>query len=546
MKQTQHAGWIGARMLRLGGAAALIGLIAVPRAFAFEFDTGDQDLKIRWDNTLKYSAGWRLLPQSKTLISNPNLDDGDRAFKQGGMILNRGDLLSEFDAGYKGFGVRVSGMAWYDQVYNEKNANTSPGTVNHFTTAYNEFADNTTDLLGKRVELGDAFTYGKFRIGGVNATYRIGQHAVFWGETLFFGANGVAGAMAPFDVAKALSVPGTQFKELVRPVPQVSTLFQLTPTVSVGAFYQVAWDKDRLPPSGSYFSFVDILGDGSQLLVGPGFTRTSDMNAKGQGQGGVELRVRSEQIDTDFGLYALNWHSKDPQLYIYPVPVAGYPNGRFQWVYPENIQTYAVSASKTLFDNYNFATEWGIRRNTPLNNDAAIILPGMAADNDKNARYGVGNSVHGNLSWLASLEPSFIANEASFLGEFAWNHLLNVTKNKYAGVLDPNNDKNAETVRMIYEPGYRQVLPGLDITIPLGISYTIGRSAVLGPGFGVNHGGDMDIGMTFTYLQVWKGTLNYTHYYGKTGGFLNAAGNNTFQQDFADRDFATLSIARTF
>jgi len=63
-------------------------------------------------------------------------------------------------------------------------------------------------------------------IGENRLAFRAGQYALQWGETLFFGANGIAGGQAPVDVIKALSVPGTQFKELIRPTEQLSASIQ--------------------------------------------------------------------------------------------------------------------------------------------------------------------------------------------------------------------------------------------------------------------------------------------------------------------------------
>lgn len=99
---------------------ALVAL-AASQAQAFEFDTGNPDLRVRWDNTLKYSAAWRTQDASSKLTEGQtalNLDDGDRNFDKG-LISNRLDLLSELDITYNNVGARVSGAAWYDDVYNQ-------------------------------------------------------------------------------------------------------------------------------------------------------------------------------------------------------------------------------------------------------------------------------------------------------------------------------------------------------------------------------------------------------------------------------------------
>lgn len=82
--------------------AALSGLPFVQDAQAFAIDTGNPDLAVAWDNTLKYSAAWRVEGQSDEVrpAFNPNLDDGDNNFDRG-LISNRFDILSELDISYR-------------------------------------------------------------------------------------------------------------------------------------------------------------------------------------------------------------------------------------------------------------------------------------------------------------------------------------------------------------------------------------------------------------------------------------------------------------
>src|SRR5271165_1081062 len=90
-------------------------------------------LRFSWDTTLKYSNAFRLLPLNSQLVnanlnpSNVNQDDGDRNF-HGGLLSNRGDLLSEIDLTYGSWGVRASVEAWLDTDYNQRTANNSPYT----------------------------------------------------------------------------------------------------------------------------------------------------------------------------------------------------------------------------------------------------------------------------------------------------------------------------------------------------------------------------------------------------------------------------------
>ena len=244
-------------------ALAVTSMLALPGVGATEIDTGNAELKLRWDNTVKYSAGARLKSASSTLVADSNLDDGDRNFGTG-LIQNRVDLLSEIDLSYKSVGARLSGAAWYDSVYRSATDNDSPLTYNAASVRNDRFAPGTAKLHGRKAELLDAFLFAQGDIGGAPATLRVGRHALVYGETLFFGNNGIGKAQQPIDVVKALSVPNTQFKELIRPVGQVSGQIQLRSNLSVGGYYQYRWEASLLPGAGSYFSDVDFVGAGGE------------------------------------------------------------------------------------------------------------------------------------------------------------------------------------------------------------------------------------------------------------------------------------------
>jgi len=87
-------------------------LTAAGKAQAFEIATGSPDLALRWDNTVRYNAGWRVQSQDAAILGNPNFDDGDRNFRNGSLVTSRFDVLSEFDLVYRRmFGARVSATA---------------------------------------------------------------------------------------------------------------------------------------------------------------------------------------------------------------------------------------------------------------------------------------------------------------------------------------------------------------------------------------------------------------------------------------------------
>ncbi len=218
------------RLLTVAIGTSLVA--AAGGSLAAPIDVGNPDVELRWDNTVKYSAGIRAGSRSDTLIKfapppadgSPgpaalNGDDGDRNFKRGSLTSNRIDLLSELDLVYrKDFGLRVSAAAWYDAVYNRTNANDSPATNNSLSVPYNEFTEATRKLHGRKAEVLDAFVFGATDVGAARVSGRLGRHTVLWGESLFFGNNAIAGTQSPVDAIKASSVPGSTTKEILMPV----------------------------------------------------------------------------------------------------------------------------------------------------------------------------------------------------------------------------------------------------------------------------------------------------------------------------------------
>ncbi|MFH0728072.1 MAG: DUF1302 domain-containing protein [Pseudomonadota bacterium] len=526
----------------------VLAMALPPRqARAFEFDTGNPDVQVRWDNTFKYSAALRLKDQSATLLEDVNYDDGDRNFDTG-LISNRVDWMSELEAKLAFGGVRFSGAAWYDHVYSGDNDNDSPFTCNNVSKDFNEFTHDTRRLHGRDAELLDAFLYTNLNIGSMVLNLRGGRHTLIYGETLFFGGNGIADAQGPIDLVKILTVPSSQFKEVLRPVEQISCDVQLLSNLSFGAYYQLGWHETRIPGVGSYLSNADFIGEGAESwILGPGVAmiHRNDLEADDQGQGGVKLRYTLESVGIDLGLYAARYHAKTPSgAYIDPVVTMNY-----RWVYAEDIETYGVSATGSV-GQLNWATEFSYRSNAPLNTDPQVNV-GLTAGNDEDDRlYAVGETAHANLSGIYVLQASPLWDGGAFLAELAYNTRLDITDNEAA--LAQNTSKEAWALRMIFEPTYFQVLTGLDLAVPMGVGWNFsGRSSAISNfNGGSSKAGDMSVGLGFTYRTVWKAGLSYVKYFGSEDTFTvphNAPGPHlSFAQTLADRDFVSFYFTRAF
>ena len=493
------------------------------------------------------------------MLGSPNNDDGDRNFNKG-LISSRIDWFSELDVVYqRTWGARVSAAAYDDGVYNKTNDN--PGFrggafPNHSSVAFNQFTEATRKVHGRKAEVLDAFVFGKFDLGDAKGTVRVGRHALLWGESLFFGGNAISGGQQPVDVVKLLSVPGTQFKEAIRPVPQISGQVQLNANISVGAYVQTRFEANRVPAVGSYFSSADPAVDGGEaILLGPGAppaTRRADLKPQDSGQGGLQLRIRGE--DTDYGLYAIRFHSKAPQVVplINITPRGPAPAGYYQ-AYQEGITAFGASASKT-FGNFNLAVEASVRRNQDLASsqgaDVSAFTPAPATNNTGNPGYAVGNTAHINLSTLGSLGPNVLWREASVVAEIAWSRVLKVTRN--AAAKDPKGTRDGVALRVVVEPTYRGVLDGVDLGVPVGLGWAPKGSRPLASGnpnaWIAEGGGDFSVGLNASFRDAWRATLSVTRYLGQAATFNDVAANNayTWQQALKDRDFIAASLRYSF
>jgi len=538
---------------------ALAALFAAS-AQAVDLSPADSDWSIRFDNTVKASAIYRLQSADPALVDSTrllvpgvpatafpqalNFNAGDDNFRNKGLVSKRVDLLSEFDAVYrKDYGLRVSAAAWYDAAYRGR---TDAIDMVNGQAVVNEFPAETRKLAGRKAEVLDAFVFGGFEFdGGRKLTVRAGRHAVLYGESLFFGDNGIAQAQGPVDILKLMSSPNAQFKEIVRPVPQLSAQLQLSPDVSLGGYYQFRWEANRMPPAGSYFNSSNNIWGSSlpEFVNGSVLLPTSPKNPGNGGQYGLQLKYRLDE--TDLGLYFARYHDKAGQFYS-QLNVTSPAPGQYWWAFPGGIKTLGASATRS-FGDANFAMEASVRDGMPLTS-TNMVHPNVAPT----PRYATGRTAHVNLSWLATFGPNFIARESSFVGEIAWNRVLHASDPD--GELDAIRTRDATALQFVFTPTYRQLLSGLDLSVPVGLRYVLdGNSSVTGLGWGPRKTGQATLGLEGNYLGVWQFTLTYSRFLGRAEPFVDyaplidhGAPHFTRGNPLADRDNLALSLRRTF
>ncbi|MGP3618729.1 DUF1302 domain-containing protein [Pseudomonas aeruginosa] len=507
----------------------------------------NEHFQIRWDNTVKYQVGQRTEAPSSFNKRDININDGTQAFNKHDLITNRLDILSEFDLTLKdaaNSGLRISAAAWYDNVYNRDHRRIPAASYNMSTVDNDEFSAQAKDQAGRDVELLDAFIHSGIDLNGHYLSGRLGRHTLLWGESLFLATNGIGHGQAPNDAYKALSVPSTLAKEVFLPVNQLSMALSLTDSLSVEGYYQFEYQQTRVAAPGTYWSVGDMVFKGGENLLlapGVGVPRGRDIEPREHsGQWGVALKYRDYENDWDYGAYFLRYHAKTPQVFMHLSTVApgvAVPD-EYQFVYPEDIKLFGLSASTKIGDA-NVAGEVSFRDNVPLVSDATklVIVDDQRIDGRNNPGYAVGQTIHAQVSAIWVLPRASLWDNSELAAELGANHLYKVTKNDERRDKD-NTVRTAAGFRGTFTPTWYQALPSVDLSAPITLGYNFTGKSPVDAGFNVTgaaHGGDLTAALNFKYAGNLRGGISYTT-------FLGADDNNAYH----DRDFVLLNLAYSF
>ncbi|MBW7472174.1 DUF1302 domain-containing protein [Marinobacter sp. M216] len=395
--------------LTLGGANT---------ATAFNFDAGEWDGGL--NTTISFGSSWRMQDPDPALYSAQNAalvgeepgtggksDGGNLNYDKGDRFSTVAKFLTEFslEKDYMGALVRVKG--WYDQALEDEDVR-----FGNQANGYQQgepLSDRGYQNLQKfsGVQLMDAFVYNTWDINYKPLQIRLGRQVVNWGESLFI--QGVNQGINPIDVP-AFRRPGTELREVLLPTNMLYANMGLGSGVSVEAYYQFEWQNSPIEGCGHYWAVTenlispDLSGCVSAVGVGPGsspddlqggtyYPQAARNDTSDQGQFGVALRFPADAIGTEFGLYAINYHSKMPVLGINTgsgpgtgvatlIPMQldsqfGTTPGDVSWVYPEDIQLYGISAAANIA-SWSVGAELTHSRNFPVILNGADLVVGAA------------------------------------------------------------------------------------------------------------------------------------------------------------------------
>ena len=289
--------------------------------------------------------------------------------------------MHDLELRYGDSGAFIRGKYWYD-------FETKDGGQRFY-----DISDSGRNPLvqSSGVALLDAFVYHNYFIGNNPGNIRLGRQVVSWGESTFI-QNSI-NSINPVDVA-ALRRPGAELKEGLLPVEMLYLSQGLTENLSMEAFYQLKFHPYAIDNCGTFFG-ADTLAEGctDRLVVsGADFPQGEqpegtyivrarhNKEASDDGQFGVAFRYFVPELnDSEFGFYAMNYHSRAP---IYS-SVSGNglltggasgnvtglegdvgPAGYF-FEYPEDIRLYGVSFQTSL-SGVSLGGEFSYRPNMPM------------------------------------------------------------------------------------------------------------------------------------------------------------------------------------
>ena len=410
-------------------AMAIAFCIAAP-AEAVNFNVGE--IEGQFDSSLSVGASWSMRGADKDLIGVNNggdglsqtSDDSRLNFKKGETFSKIFKGIHDLELKYGDSGVFVRGKYWYDFELKDE------------SRLFKDIDDPNRKEGAKSAgaQLLDAFVYHNYQIADLPGSVRLGKQVVSWGESTFI-QNSI-NSINPIDVS-AFRRPGAEIKDGLIPVNMFYVSQSLSDNLSAEAFYQLEWDQTVIDNCGTFFAQPDVIADGcdqnlavltnnpAQIgaingIFGPagvGVTpspfnegivvpRAGDRDPDDDGQYGLALRYFAEELDTEFGAYYMNYHSRLPvfsgsgaslaaqaqinaiSTNLIPLVGAGTAarlaaaatagNSSYFVEYPEDIHLFGLSFSTTLATGTAWSGEVSYRPNAPVQlNTTDILFAGL-------------------------------------------------------------------------------------------------------------------------------------------------------------------------
>ena len=580
------------RRVKLPLAVSLASTLAGP-AWGVSFNIGEIEGQI--DSELSIGASWSTAKADHHLIGANNGGKGHSEISDDGRLnFKRGETFSKIFTGMHGLelkygdsGLYVRGKYWYDFELQDDSRPFKPISD----------SGRKASAQSAGAQWLDAFVYHNYAIADQPGAVRLGKQVVSWGESAFIG--GGINAINPTDVS-AYRRPGTELNDGLVPVNLFYISQNLTDNLSAEAFYQLDWEQSEADNCGTFFSQSDVIADGCSnnyrvlnkrsalnmadlaALTSAGVDvngegvlvrRDADRDARNGGQFGVAMHYVFEPLDTEFGAYFINYHSRDPIISgrgasqsaynaasssggLAPMIVAG--NSSYYVEYPEDIRLYGLSFNTTLSTGTAWKGELSYRPNAPVqlnSNDVlyANLTPLPGFGDASPLRVVPGADIQGyrrkeisqfQTSLTHIFDNAMGADRLTLVGEVGVTHVggLEGSSSLHYGrdpVFGSSGSEGFTTAnawgyrgRAVWE--YNGVMAGLNLKPNLAWAHDVSGYSPAPDNTFQEGRKAISLGLDAEYQNTYTSSLSYTNFF---GGRYNT---------LSDRDFMTLSVGLKF
>lgn len=368
-------------------------------------------------------------------------DDGNLNYDKGDIIAGLAKVTTDLTANWSDFTFKARVISFFDTVnydFDEFHPNNDqiPGIegVGGYQPRYTRRDSGVEDVYGTDISLRNLSLTGSWFLGDRLLSVGIGSQTIRWGESNLIALNSI-NEINPPDI-RGLRQVGGQINEIFQPVPMLLLSGDVFPDygVTAEAFYQFKWEPVIADAGGTLFGELDALYregpneyaainlgqfpedplqaecDGTAqdrvrgchrlqsaaavLLTDTSFTAAVDQDSgepDDMGQYGVRLNWFADMINngTEFGFYAMNYHSRLPYLSFMAADKSPLRNGTGLPLdvltsctlagndclpidtasvlvdYPEDIHLFGVSFN-TNIGSWSVAGEYAYRPNVPV------------------------------------------------------------------------------------------------------------------------------------------------------------------------------------
>jgi hypothetical protein len=494
----------------------------------------------------------------KEYVQIVNSDDGTRNFDKWDTTSSRFSAVSDIDISYKNVGFFIRPQIFYDEVpYGETNWSgkyllpgvgadgDNNGLISGDINSVDHWGDDYKNTNGYAARFLDVYAYGTFDIDGKSLEVRVGRQVISWGEALML-QGGIAFAQNRVD-SGAATAPGVELKEIFLPTGAVYGSFAASENITLEGYWQYEWIKSTLFPTGSFFEMQDfIAGDrfiALPQLNGEGFAR-NEHTPDNNDQFGLGMRYLLGE-GTEAAVYIVNYTDKYPMFWAANgaaeiLPQANLESGAYGINYFEDIRMYGLTLN-TVVSGVQVGIEYAYRANAPI--VPACGPEGLLMQHCKDSSFYSLAGIPPNTAWPTT--PA-AAQALANAGTFSWPnraeiHTLNTgityifqpnplwdtatlvaeLGSWYIGGYEDNDlqfarlgafTKYGQGMSAQFMPEYKNVMEGVDLTIPFFVNYGIDGSLST---FNYNeHNLWWSVGAEALYLEHWRFAAYYNDFSG--------------------------------